>query len=209
MPDLPDRFVCIHGHFYQPPRENPWLEAIEVEDSAFPYHDWNERISDECYEANASARILDNEGLLDALVNNYSRMSFNFGPTLLSWIADKKQPLYRAILEADRDSQVRFSGHGSAIAQVYNHVIMPLANERDRVTEVAWGIADFRHRFGRAPEGMWLPETAVDTASLEVLAKHDIKFVILAPPPGRRRARRRHHRMVQDERRSHRRQSRL
>jgi alpha-amylase/alpha-mannosidase (GH57 family) len=176
-----EHFVCIHGHFYQPPRENPWLEAIEVEDSAFPYHDWNERISDECYQANASARILDDAGLLEEVVDNYSRISFNFGPTLLSWLEEKKPAVYRAILEADHESGARFSGHCSALAQVYNHVIMPLANDRDRTTEVEWGIADFRRRFGRDPEGMWLPETAVDVASLETLAQHDIKFVILAP----------------------------
>jgi hypothetical protein len=181
-----DRFVCIHGHFYQPPRENPWLEAIEVQDSAAPYHDWNERVTAECYEPNARARILNDAGAIERIVNNYSRISFNFGPTLLSWLEERASRVYAAVLEADRESQARFTGHGSAIAQVYNHVIMPLASGRDKETQVAWGIADFEHRFGRAPEGMWLPETAVDTESLEVVAAHGISFVILAPHQARR-----------------------
>ena len=180
------RYVCIHGHFYQPPRENPSLEAIEVQDSAHPYHDWNERITAECYARNAVSRILDSEERIAEMVNNYSRISFNFGPTLLSWIQDKSKSVYAAILDADRLSQRAFGGHGSAIAQAYNHMIMPLASHRDKVTQVRWGIKDFQHRFGRTPEGMWLPETAVDIETLDVLAQHGIKFTILAPRQARR-----------------------
>src|ERR1700741_5090520 len=153
-----ERCLCIHAHFYQPPRENPWLEAIEQQDSAYPFHDWNERITAECYAANSASRILDGEGRIARIVNNYSRISFNFGPTLLSWMEEKEPQAYRAIFEADRLSRERFSGHGSALAQVYNHMIMPLANSRDKFTQVFWGIADFESRFGRKPEGMWLAE---------------------------------------------------
>ena len=176
-----ERFVCIHGHFYQPPRENPWLEAIELQESAYPHHDWNERINFECYAPNARARILDEENHSERIVNNYSRISFNFGPTLLAWMEEHAPDTYAAILEADRDSRERFSGHGSAIAQVYNHMILPLANTRDRRTQIRWGLADFRARFGREPEGMWLAETAVDLESLELLAEHGIRYTILAP----------------------------
>src|SRR5687768_17613344 len=175
------RSICIHGHFYQPPRENPWLEAIELQDSAAPYHDWNERITRECYAPNAVSRILDDQGLIVKLVNNYSKISFNFGPTLLSWLEIKAPEVYAAILEADRQSRDRFSGHGAAMAQVYNHMIMPLANSRDRATQTLWGIRDFERRFKRAAEGMWLPETAVDLESLELLAQFGLTFVILAP----------------------------
>jgi alpha-amylase/alpha-mannosidase (GH57 family) len=173
--------ICIHGHFYQPPRENPWLEAVELQDSAAPYHDWNERITAECYAPNATARMLDTEGRIDRIVNNYSRISFNFGPTLLTWMHDKAPEIHEAIITADRESRARFSGHGSAIAQVYNHMILPLANPRDKTTQVVWGIQDFEARFGRKPEGMWLAETAADVASLETMAQHGIKFTILSP----------------------------
>ena len=157
-----ERFICIHGHFYQPPRENPWLEAVELQDSAAPYHDWNERITAECYAPNSVSRILDGQGRIVKLINNYAKMSFDFGPTLLSWLEVKAPDVYAAILAADRESQKYFSGHGAAIAQAYNHVIMPLANSRDRATQIIWGVRDFEKRFNRAPEGMWLPETAVD-----------------------------------------------
>ncbi len=175
------RFVCIHGHFYQPPRENPWLEAIENQPSAYPYHDWNERITAECYAPNANARILDGENRIVAIVNNYASMSFNFGPTLLSWLEEKEPDAYAAILAADAESRRRFSGHGSALAQPYNHTILPLSDDRDRKTQVAWGVRDFVRRFGRPPEGMWLPETAVDLPALEELAAAGIAFTILAP----------------------------
>jgi alpha-amylase/alpha-mannosidase (GH57 family) len=181
-----ERLICIHGHFYQPPRENPWLEAVETQDSAHPYHDWNERITVECYEPNATARILDPVDRIIGIVNNYASISFNFGPTLLSWLEARAPRTYLAILDADRASRERFSGHGCAIAQAYNHMILPLANDRDKRTQVRWGVRDFESRFGRKPEGMWLPETAVDIASLEALAAEDIRFTILEPHQGKR-----------------------
>ncbi len=175
------RYLCIHGHFYQPPRENPWLEMVETQDSAAPYHDWNQRITAECYATNGSSRILNEAGEIVRIVNNYARISFNFGPTLLSWMKEKEAMAYRAILAADLESRAQFSGHGSALAQVYNHIIMPLASERDKRTQIVWGIADFESRFGRKPEGMWLAETAVDTPTLELLAEYGILYTILAP----------------------------
>ncbi len=174
-------YVCIHGHFYQPPRENAWLEAIESQDSAHPYHDWNGRICAECYAANAASRILDGDGYIIDIVNNYEKMSFNFGPTLLSWLAENAREVYAAVLAADKRSLARFSGHGSALAQAYNHMIMPLADHRDKTTQVHWGIADFKYRFGRDPEGMWLPETAVDLETLDILSASGIRFTLLAP----------------------------
>jgi alpha-amylase/alpha-mannosidase (GH57 family) len=176
-----ERFICVHGHFYQPPRENPWLETIEVQDSAYPYHDWNERVTHESYGPNAASRILDGDGRILEIVNNYARISFNFGPTLLAWMEYGEPEIYDAILAADRLSQEHFSGHGSAIAQVHSHLIMPLASRRDKTTQVVWGIRDFEHRFGRRPEGMWLSETAVDVESLDIMAEHGIAFTILAP----------------------------
>ncbi|WP_165224276.1 DUF3536 domain-containing protein [Aquisphaera insulae] len=180
------RYICIHGHFYQPPRENPWLGAVEIQDSAAPFHDWNERITHECYAPNARARLLDGQGRIINLVNNYAWMSFNFGPTLLHWMAESAPAALAGIVEADRLSQERRRGHGNALAQVYNHMILPLASARDKVTQVRWGMADFRHRFGREPEGMWLAETAVDVKSLEVLAEAGIRFTILAPRQAKR-----------------------
>ncbi len=175
------RYVCIHSHFYQPPRENPWLEQIELQDSAYPYHDWNERISAECYAPNLAARILDDDQRITRIVNNYSKISFNFGPTLLSWAAEHAPDVYRGLLEADKQSQRYFSGHGSAMAQAYNHMILPLANSRDKRTQVRWGYEDFVSRYGRLPEGMWLAETAVDLESLDLMAEAGITFTILAP----------------------------
>jgi alpha-amylase/alpha-mannosidase (GH57 family) len=175
------RYVCVHGHFYQPPRENPWLETVEVEDSAAPYHDWNERIEAECYAPNGASRITNRKGEIVRIVDNYARMSFNFGPTLLKWMAEKTPRTYRTILDADRSSAQRYGGHGSAIAQAYNHIIMPLASRRDAITQIRWGIADFKHRFGRRPEGMWLAETAVNREVLDLMAAEGIKFTILAP----------------------------
>lgn len=174
------RFVCIHGHFYQPPRENPWLETVEVQDSAAPYHDWNERVTAECYAPNAVARLLDEHGYITALRNNYKHISFNFGPTLLAWMERQQPNVYAQIRLADQESRRRL-GRGNAIAQVYGHCIMPLANRRDLQTQVRWGIADFVHRFGRRPEGMWLPEAAVDRYTLGILAENGIRFTILAP----------------------------
>jgi alpha-amylase/alpha-mannosidase (GH57 family) len=179
-------YLCVHSHFYQPPRENPWLETIEMQDSAYPYHDWNERITAECYASNASARILDDKNRIVRIVNNYASMSFNVGPTLLSWMEIHSPDTYAQILDADRESRKRFSGHGNAIAQVYNHMIMPLANRRDKETQILWGIADFTHRFGHAPEGMWLAETAVDLESLDLMAQHGILYTILSPYQAKR-----------------------
>ncbi len=174
-------FLTIHGHFYQPPRENPWLEAIEQQDSALPYHDWNERINAECYNPNSVSKIVDaNNHILD-VVNNYEYMSFNFGPTLLSWMEEYAPVAYERIIKADINSRKFHGGHGNAIAQVYNHMIMPLANERDKQTQVKWGIKDFEYRFGHEPEGMWLAETAVDDDTLRVLAENGIRFTILSP----------------------------
>jgi alpha-amylase/alpha-mannosidase (GH57 family) len=177
----PQRFVCIHGHFYQPPRENPWLETVEVQDSAAPYHDWNDRITAECYAPNGASRITNEEDEIIRIMNNYARMSYNFGPTLLSWLHDKAPRTYRMILDADKVSAQRYSGHGSAMAQVYNHLIMPLANRRDALTQIRWGIADFESRYGRKPEGMWLAETAVNRSVLDLMAQEGIKFTVLAP----------------------------
>src|SRR5690349_2209715 len=139
-----ERFICIHCHFYQPPRENPWLAAIEQQDSASPYHDWNERVAAECYAPNSAARILDGNGRIAKISNNYSRISFNFAPTLLSWLEEKAPWTYEQILRADRESRLRFGGHGAALAQAYNHIFLPLANSRDKYTQIAWGIRDFQ-----------------------------------------------------------------
>ncbi|MEL7521654.1 MAG: DUF3536 domain-containing protein, partial [Cyanobacteria bacterium J06553_1] len=173
--------ICVHGHFYQPPRENPALDVVGRQPSAAPFHDWNERILHESYRPNAFARILNDRGEVTRIVNNYEHISFNIGPTLLNWLERHDVETYQRILDADRVSCDRNAGHGNAIAQVYNHVILPLANHRDKVTQVRWGIADFQHRFGRQPEGMWLAETAVDQETLEVLTNEGIQFIVLAP----------------------------
>ncbi|MCL2336286.1 MAG: glycoside hydrolase, partial [Firmicutes bacterium] len=174
-----DRYLCIHGHFYQPPRENPWLEAVELQDSARPYHDWNERITAECYAPNTAARILNEQGLIMDIVNNYSKISYNFGPTLLDWLKYNNREVYQSVLDSDRESRERFSGHGSAFAQAYNHMIMPLANRNDKYTQVYWGLRDFASRFGRPAAGMWLPETAVDLETLDIMAELGVKFTVL------------------------------
>ena len=199
-----DRYICIHGHFYQPPRENPWLESVELQDSAYPYHDWNERVTAECYAPNSISRILDGDNQIIRLVNNYSKISFNFGATLLSWLEAKAPDVYDAILEADRESQKNFSGHGSALAQVYGHVILPLANARDRRTQILWGIRDFQRRFKRMPEGMWLPETAVDIESLEILAELGNSFHYSCPAPSGPRPAHRRTRLARRQRLAHR-----
>jgi alpha-amylase/alpha-mannosidase (GH57 family) len=180
------RYICIHGHFYQPPRENPWLEAIEKEEGASPYHDWNERITAECYAPNARSRIQDDQGKITRISNNYQKISFNFGPTLLSWMEEKADITLKGVQQADRFSQNGHQGHGNALAQAYNHLILPLARERDLLTQVRWGIADFKKRFDRQPEGMWLPETAVDLRTLKALSQEGIRFTILAPHQARR-----------------------
>ncbi|MBN2484246.1 MAG: DUF3536 domain-containing protein [Candidatus Omnitrophica bacterium] len=181
-----NKYICIHGHFYQPPRENPWLEEVERQDSAYPYHDWNERVTAECYAPNSTARILGEGGKITDIMSNYSNISFNFGPTLLSWMAKKEPEVYQALLSADKESQKNFSGHGSALAQGYNHMILPLATSRDKYTQIVWGIKDFEYRFKRKPQGMWLPETAVDIETLDMLASCGIKFTILAPRQAKR-----------------------
>jgi len=181
-----ERYVCIHGHFYQPPRENPWLEGVELQDSAYPFHDWNMRITEECYRQNAASRILGSDRKVIDIVNNYTNISFDFGPTLLSWLESHAADVYEKVIEADKESKKLFSGHGSALAQPYNHMILPLANTQDKHTQVIWGIQDFERRFERKPEGLWLPETAANTETLEVLVDHGIKFTILAPRQARR-----------------------
>jgi alpha-amylase/alpha-mannosidase (GH57 family) len=173
--------LVIHGHFYQPPRENPWTELVEREPGAEPFHDWNERIHAECYRPNAYARIGDAHGGVERIVNNYARLSFNFGPTLLNWLERRHPDTYARVVEADRDSARRRNGHGNAIAQGYNHSILPLCNERDRRTQVRWGLADFRRRFDRDAEALWLPETACDDATLETLIEEGLRFVVLSP----------------------------
>lgn len=178
---MSSHWVCVHGHFYQPARENPWLEAVGLQDSAAPYHDWNERVTAECYARNAAARILDDRERIVRIVNTYAVISFNVGPTLLRWLGRHTPDVYAAILDADRLSRQAHFGHGNALGQVYNHLIMPLASSRDQITQVVWGIKDFERRFHRHPEGMWLPETAVDVATLETLAAHRLAFTILAP----------------------------
>jgi alpha-amylase/alpha-mannosidase (GH57 family) len=183
---LGKRFICIHGHFYQPPRENPWLETVETQDTAAPYHDWNERICAECYSTNGAARIVNSKNQITRIVNNYARMSFNFGPTLLNWLMENAPRAYRMILDGERRSRKSFGGHSSAMAQVYNHVILPLANRRDRITQIRWGLADYERHYGAPPEGMWLAETAADSESLELLAQLGVKFTVLAPHQCRR-----------------------
>jgi len=160
------RNLCIHGHFYQPPRENPWTDRVPEQPSAAPFHDWNERIAAECYRPNA---------------DNYSRMSFNFGPTLLHWFEQEQPGLLRTVVEADREARSGFGGHGSAMAQAWGHAILPLCTDRDRRTQVLWGLREFAHRFGRQAEGFWLPETAVDIATLETLSLHGVSFTVLSP----------------------------
>ena len=175
------KFICIHGHFYQPPRENPWTGEVDAEPSAAPSHDWNERISKECYEANTRVPILNAQGQAAESVNNFEHISFNFGPTLLGWLRRRNPSVYQAILEADHKSVLERDGHGNAFAQCYNHIIMPLASRRDKITQVIWGLRDFEFHFRRKPEGMWLPETAVDRETLSVLAEQGIRFTILSP----------------------------
>ncbi len=175
------RSVVIHGHFYQPPRDDPWLESVEVQPSAAPHHDWNERVEEECYRAVVAARVPGPGGRIANIVNVLVDISFNFGPTLLEWMETRAPGTYRSILEADATSAKLNGGHGNAISQAYHHTILPLASRREKVSEVRWGIADFRRRFGRDPAGMWLPETAVDGDTLDVLAQEGVAFTILAP----------------------------
>jgi alpha-amylase/alpha-mannosidase (GH57 family) len=173
--------LIIHGHFYQPPRENPWTGIVEREPGAAPFHDWNERIHSECYRPNAFARINDSATGSERVVNNYAKISFNFGPTLLTWLERNHADTYARIIDADRESAPKAAGHGNAIAQAYGHAILPLCNERDLRTQLRWGVADFHRRFGRRPEAMWLPETACNDAAMCALIDEGLRFVILAP----------------------------
>jgi hypothetical protein len=175
------RSAVIHAHFYQPPREEPWLELIEREPGAAPFHDWNRRIERECYRAVVAARLPTRDGRIQRIANTLEQISFNVGPTLIEWLEREAPDTWQAMLAADRTSSARLGGHGNAIAQPFHHIILPLASRRDKTTEVRWGIADFRRRFGREPEGMWLPETAVDDDTLDVLAAEGIRFTVLAP----------------------------
>jgi alpha-amylase/alpha-mannosidase (GH57 family) len=172
--------LIIHGHFYQPPRENPWTGIVEEEPSAAPFHDWNERIHFECYRANAFVRVGE-AGPDEQFVNNYQQLSFNFGPTLLSWLERYHSYTYARIIEADRASALKHQGHGNAIAQAYGHPILPLCNERDLRTQIRWGLADFRYRFGRDAEAMWLPETACNDLVMSALVEEGLRYVVLAP----------------------------
>ena len=176
-----NKYCVIHGHFYQPPRESPWLDEIQRQPSAAPFHNWNERIFDECYRTNAYSRILDIEGKIVGVSNNYSYMSFNFGPTLFKWLVETHPSVYQRIVDADKKSCKEYNGHGSAVAQVYNHIIMPHASRRDKITQIKWAKSFFKRHFGRDPEGMWLAETAINMETAECLVEEGIKFTILSP----------------------------
>ena len=182
---VPLRAVCFHGHFYQPPREDAWLGVVEPEASAAPDRDWNTRITRECYAPVAAARILDASARLRDLMNLYEWTSFDFGPTLLSWMATNAPGVLAALRRADAASRAR-TGHGNAWGQAYGHPILPLSTPRDVRTQVLWGRRDFEHRFGRPPDGMWLPEMAVDLTSLGALADAGIRLTMLAPHQARR-----------------------
>ncbi|MFN4245387.1 MAG: DUF3536 domain-containing protein, partial [Brevinematia bacterium] len=174
-------YLVIHGHFYQPPREDPYIGEIDIQDSAFPWHDWNERITEECYTSNAFSRVLDNFGRIKTVINNYEYISFNFGPTLFNYLEKYHKKTYEKILEADFKSRDRNNGHGNAIAQGYNHIILPLASDRDKITQIEWAIRDFERRFEREPEGIWLPETAVNDIVVQFLIQYGLKFIVLSP----------------------------
>ncbi|HSS21466.1 MAG TPA: DUF3536 domain-containing protein [Pyrinomonadaceae bacterium] len=177
--------LIIHGHFYQPPRENPWTGVIDPEPTAAPYSNWNERIHSECYEPNSAVPVVSPTGD-KKIVNNYSNISFDFGPTLLSWLEKNHRDTYARVLAADAESVTNHQGHGNAIAHGYNHAILPLCNQRDRQTQVRWGLADFRHRFRREPASLWLPETACNNDVLDLLIDEELQFVILAPQQAKR-----------------------
>jgi alpha-amylase/alpha-mannosidase (GH57 family) len=175
------RCVIVHGHFYQPPRENPWLDIIEKQASASPDHDWNERIYDQCYRPNAFSRILDKKGRIVDILNNYLYMSHNFGPTLFLWLEKNHPKMAERVIAADRESCGRFNNHGNALAQVYNHMIMPLASRRDKLTQIRWAREFFRNRYKREPEGFWLAETAINMETVQCLIEEGVKFVVLSP----------------------------
>ena len=174
------KLACIHGHFYQPPRENPWTGRVDRQPGAAPWPDWNHRITAECYRPNGRAALLDEQGAVRRRLSTWEWLSFDVGPTLMLWLDRHAPDVHEAIVQADRASRARL-GHGNAIAQGYHHAILPLATELDRQREVALGIEDFQRRFGRDPEGLWCPETAVDLLTLETLADAGLDFTILAP----------------------------
>src|SRR5437870_5100076 len=174
-------FLFVHGHFYQPPRENPWTGIVEAEPGAAPFHDWNERIYSECYRPNGFAPLVDEATGEERAVNNYENISFNFGPTLLTWLEANHPATYARIITADVESALKRAGHGNALAQAYGHAILPLCNERDLRTQIRWGLADFRYRFARDPEAMWLPETACNDRVMRALIDQGLRFVLLAP----------------------------
>ena len=174
-------YVIIHGHFYQPPRENPWTQHIPQQESAAPYHDWNERITAQCYKPNTRSRALDERGQIFTLENNFAHINFNIGPTLFAWMQEHAPEVCQNIIEADRQSCQKHHGHGNAIAQVYNHVMIPLANTRDKITQIIWGLREFQRRFGRAAESIWLAETGINEETVNCLIEQGIKYVILSP----------------------------
>ena len=182
----PQRFVIVHGHFYQPPRENPWLDIVERQISAAPHHDWNERVYDQCYRPNAYSRLLDKKGMILDIYNNYRSLDFNFGPTLFSWMLREHPKTARRIIDADSESCRRFQDHGNAIGQVYNHLIMPLAKRRDQLTQIRWAKRFFRQHFQRDLEGLWLAETAINMETVRCLVEEGIRFVILSPSQAQR-----------------------
>ncbi|MBC7239144.1 MAG: glycoside hydrolase, partial [Chloroflexi bacterium] len=169
-----NKFICVHGHFYQPPRENPYFEEIFKQKEASPFHDWNEKIYNESYLPNTASRVLDENNRILDIVNNYKYLSFNFGPTLIAWLKRKHPELIESLKEADQENIRTFGGFGNAIAQAHSHMIMPLAKELDMRIQIVWGIKSFENTFGRKPGGMWLPETAVDLKTLKILSEEGI-----------------------------------
>jgi hypothetical protein len=172
--------LVVHGHFYQPPRENPWTDEVPREPSAAPFPNWNARIHAECYRANAYARIYESKNVIGSIVNNYASLSFDLGPTLARWIERHDNHVMRRMREGDAAQQDRLSA-GGAMAQVWAHPITPLLSEHDLRTQILWGAYDFQRRFGYQAAGMWLPETAANAASLAALIDAGVKYTILAP----------------------------
>lgn len=182
-------YLIIHGHFYQPPREDPWTGVVPYQESAYPHHDWNKRITKECYAANSASRTLDPQGRITSILNNYEYLSFNFGPTLMQWLKREAPNVYERIVEADKTSRERRRGHGNALAQGYNHTILPLDSPEDLTTQVVWGMEDFQSHFNRDPEGIWLPEAAVNLPVVDELIRQGIRFIVLSPWQGQAYAR--------------------
>jgi len=181
-----DLYLTIHGHFYQPPRENPWTGVIDRQPSATPFNNWNERITSECYQPNAHAKVKVDKDKVARTVNNYENINFNFGPTLVNWFKKNSPGLLKKIIAADRKSVLKNGGHGNAIAQVYNHIIMPLAARVDQETQIIWGLRHFEHTFGRKSEGMWLSETAIGPLTIKLLIDNGVRYTILSPAQARK-----------------------